>query len=874
MNWRLFLVFLFYFTSINVLAQLDLEWQRIYGGSDFDMVSEILPTADGGFVFSGYSKSDDGDLTINNGAEDIWIVKLDSLGNIEWQKTYGGSYYDNSYSMDILLDGYIVTGRSLSADGDFYNNNGGYDWSVLKLNQEGDLEWLKTFGTAQGDIPCSVKVKDNGHYVIAGSRAASSGDFNPSYGDSDGQIIELDEDGNLVWQKNYGGSNDDYLRAMIQSNDNGFVAVGSSYSFDIDLNNYNGGGDIWVLKTDSLGNVEWSNNFGGNSADFSNAIIQTEDDGYLITGMTLSDGIDFSGNYGKEDVFLLKLDANGNLQWLRNYGGPKSDFGIDVLDMEDGGYLVCANSEVDTLNVDVWLFKTNALGFIEWEELYGGSDLDFGGYLKRIGEDKIISANLTHSSDGDIANFYGYRDIWLLQFKEQSPKKIQTVFFEDQNANGFFDEDETGFENQTFFVASQDTLIHSSDENGYRDLNLYSGQYQVYTNPLPNWQASTPLQYNFTIETNSIFADTLYFGFVPIDEIPVDATLALQLSINTPPLVCGKRAHIWVNIENNGTTPITGQLQWIPNDDVVFIDSLSTPFDQISNDTLNWFYEQLPPQKSQPVYWTLDLPDADFENTELSFPIILTENSTEIVQDYTFSKSLICDYEPNQKTLNQSPYFLAEEPLEFTIWFSNLSNQVVSTLLIRDQLDEHLNWESFELLDYSHPVESTLDKKNGLLQFYFTNLNLPSSDEQNGNEVEQGFVKYQLKAQTNLPEFTDIYNTAQLYFDLNPMIQTNTVETQLVEIVPALSLEKVSISNPWKVFPNPNSGIFQIQFLEKFPSSIHLQIFDVNGLVHFDQEIEEHSSILNLNLKLNNGFYFIKIESGKFQYWSKIVIQK
>lgn len=300
-------------------SQAVLEWSKIYGGSETDIAYDIEMTMDGGFIMTGLSNSDDGDVSGNYGNQDGWVVKLDNEGNIEWENNYGGSKFESFYSIKQTTDGgFVVAGYSTSDDGDVGANNGQQDSWVVKLDNKGNIEWENNFGGSDKDLGVDIiQTGDNG-YVLLTNIQSSDGDIAEHNGKQDYWLVKLDNQGNMEWEKNYGGSAWDAPSSIDQDRNGGYIISGSSSSNDGDLSGNNGEfQDAWVLKLDDEGNIEWQKNYGGTVNDEINDLEQTNDDGYILAGRSKSQLGDVSGNNGEYDIWLIKLDVDGNIEWKK-----------------------------------------------------------------------------------------------------------------------------------------------------------------------------------------------------------------------------------------------------------------------------------------------------------------------------------------------------------------------------------------------------------------------------------------------------------------------------------------------------------------------------------------------------------------------------
>lgn len=319
----------------------EIEWQKNMGGTFNDWGRSIHQTIDGGYIAAGYTSSVNGDVNGNHGGQDFWVVKMDNGGNMQWQKCLGGSEWDFGSELVVSTDGgYVITGATASEDGDVIENKGGDDFWVVKLDAEGNIIWQKTFGGTDHDYPNAIQQTMDGGYIVAGSTGSNDGDVSGNHGDLDFWVVKLDDSGNMEWQQCYGGSYDEEAYTVRQTTDGGYVVAGYSDSDDSDVTGNNGGSDVWLVKLDTAGNMVWQKNMGGLFADVANFILQSSDGGFVVAASTNSNEGDASGNHGIRDAWLLKLDDTGNILWQKCYGGTSYDGANSVQQTTDGGYVV------------------------------------------------------------------------------------------------------------------------------------------------------------------------------------------------------------------------------------------------------------------------------------------------------------------------------------------------------------------------------------------------------------------------------------------------------------------------------------------------------------------------------------------------------
>ena len=291
-----------------------IEWQVCLGGTDTDKGFSLQQTSDGGYVVAGYASSNDGDVSGNQGEEDFWIVKLNSDGGLVWQKSLGGSSDDRARSVQQTSDGgYVVVGFAISNDGDVSGNHGDRDYWIVKLDSDGDLVWQKCLGGSSDDRARSVQQTSDGGYIVAGSTYSNDGDVSGNHGERDYWIVKLDVDGNLIWQKCLGGTDNELALSVRQITDGGYIVGGSAVSTDGDVSGNHGDRDYWIVKLDADGNLVWQKALGGLESDVATSVRQTSDGGYVVGGSSSSNNGDVSGNNGDSDYWIVKLDTDGNL---------------------------------------------------------------------------------------------------------------------------------------------------------------------------------------------------------------------------------------------------------------------------------------------------------------------------------------------------------------------------------------------------------------------------------------------------------------------------------------------------------------------------------------------------------------------------------
>jgi len=356
-QFTLLIIFIIHINTCFSQNPLIKVWDKRLGGSLHDNLTVLTKCTDKGFILGGTSWSQiSGDKSQPNCQqiyEDWWIIKTDSFGNKMWDKNFGGLASESLFSIIQTLDGGYLLGGSSNSDSSCdmtmpsWNFLNSYDYWVIKIDSIGNKIWDKRYGGTHADYLYSITQSIDGSYVLGGySKSDSSGNKTQnSWKDSlnnstfDYWVVKIDDLGNVLWDKKYGGTSDDHLKCLKSDSDGGFILAGYSYStvggeksqpnWDTasNLNNNNYRGDYWVIKIDSTGNKVWDKTFGGFLAERLCGISQDQDGGYVLGGNS-SSGI--SGNktqpsWGGFDFWIVKIDGSGNKIWEKVYGGSSDE---------------------------------------------------------------------------------------------------------------------------------------------------------------------------------------------------------------------------------------------------------------------------------------------------------------------------------------------------------------------------------------------------------------------------------------------------------------------------------------------------------------------------------------------------------------------
>ncbi len=352
----------------------DTLWTKVYGGSSYDVGASVQQTTDGGYIIGGRTNSYGPDTPNYPNA---YLIKTDSLGDTLWTGNYNGSSnVDVCYSVQQTSDnGYILVGYSF---GYLY----GYDDVFLvKTDSLGNALWQKGYGDSTNDEGKSVQQTADGGYIITGR--CDGPVWTPG---GNVYLIKADSIGDTLWTKVYGGDSTDYGNSVRQTSDGGYIITGYTKSFGA------GEANVWLLKTDSLGDTLWTKVYGGDSTDYGNSVRQTSDGGYIIVGNTKSFGA------GEQNVWLLKTDSIGDTLWAKVYDYWYSSGASDIQITQDNNYIItggCRISSSDSL--DVLLMKINPSGDTLWTKTFGGNSTDGGASVQQTSNGGYIIAGYTKS---------------------------------------------------------------------------------------------------------------------------------------------------------------------------------------------------------------------------------------------------------------------------------------------------------------------------------------------------------------------------------------------------------------------------------------------------------------------------------------------
>lgn len=660
----------------TLLPAQEIEWQKSLGGTATDRARAIQQTADGGYVVAGESNSNNGDVSGNHGLWDFWVVKLDSLGNIQWQNCYGGSANDYPNSIQQTTDGgYVVAGYTLSNNtGQVSGNHGDKDFWVIKLDSLGNLLWQNCLGGTGPDEAHSVQQTTDGGYIVAGTTKSTDGDVSGYYGEIDYWMVKLSPAGVLQWQNSYGGSDDDYAYSVRQTLDGGYIIGGYTTSTDGNVTGNHGGfgnNDIWIVKTNAAGFIQWQKCLGGTNSDHAWSVHEAQDGGYFVAGRSYSNDGDVTGHHGStgsSDMWIVKLDGSGNIQWQKSLGGSNGgEQAYAVYPTFDGG-CVAAGQTIYSFDGDVsgnhgkwdfWVVKLDVAGNIHWTRCLGGTEVDMAYDVKQTDDQSFIVAGYSTSNNTDVTGNRGGEDFWVVKLTNQVNLITGNIFL-DSNTNNVQDAGEADLSYQKVIETNTGSIGFSNSEGDYYIFVTDSGNFSVQAEPVTHY-TMTPNNHNIYFNTGQLTDSLNNFAFQsvgPVNDLCVTITPA-------GPFRAGFNAGYVINYKNAGTTSINNcTIVFFPHQDVNYVSSSESPV-SITPDSVVWNIGLLSPFQTGIIVVTV--------NVNIGTPIGTVINSGAAIYPVAGDVNPVCNinffeafitgsYDPNDILVSRGTLFTTEFP--------------------------------------------------------------------------------------------------------------------------------------------------------------------------------------------------------------------
>ena len=842
------------------------------GGScaDGDDEMGIIKTSDGGYAFVTSSNVSGGDLTGNYGSCDVWIVKTDAQGTIQWQTNIGGSDSDLGYSICETSDTcYYVACYTFSSDGMMSCNSANFKDYILKFDRNGNILHQRCFGgSCSEERPHLTRTNDDG-CIVTSTTCSNDGDVSGLHGGAaiyDIWIVRFDSSLNIIWQHCYGGANVETSGAIANDPDGGFIFAGRARSVDGDLSFNYGNYDLWMVKIDGAGNIQWKQSIGGSQWDIPYSIVLAPDSSIYLAGYTSSTDYDVSGNHGFSDVWVLKFDHSGNLLWNKCYGGSHTDQAYNIVQSLDGNFIISGvtqsnNGDVsgNTANSSGWVIKIDSSGTLLWQKCipFFPNEIINEGNGNEIFISRVTAFNPYTCNRG------------LIMMGKLLPSNfISGNVYVDYNSSSLQDAGEPVYPN--VFVRSVkagiDTSYSYTNQNGafwnYPD----SGN---YITDLPNgvrYYNYLPAQFASSFASSNQY-DTINFALTPIPGIH-------DLELTVIP-VTGSRLgwtdHLQLHYSNAGTDTSSGTVYLIKDSRLSFSSSTPVP-DGISGDSIYWNYTSLLPLESRNIEVLLDVPVPPVllpGDTLISYAEILpaSGDSTPANNFSMLEQIATGSFDPNDKiVLTEDTISVIDAAngayIKYLIRFQNTGNATALNVFIEDNLSNYLDPSSLEMISASHPYQ--IIREQNQVTWSFGNIQLPDS---NTDEVHShGFVCFKIKTKASIVS-TSISNQAAIYFDNNPAVQTNWAYVVVVNITSTSELLSPGSMN---LFPNPTSGKTFVSLNDKTDMIEAITLTNTFG----EKVFAIHNSGDADLRPLPNGIYFLEVITKKQQRCFQTIIKK
>ncbi|MCI4667486.1 MAG: OmpA family protein [Bacteroidia bacterium] len=413
-------------------------WQKYLGGEALDQGQRLKVLEDGTLLMGGTTYSTKYLVDKNHGDSDILVLKLSTQGTIFWKSILGGTKEEHLNDLIQTSDkGYLLMGRSASDDGDVEKNRGYNDIWIVKLDPDGQIQWTQSFGGYNDEQAMAGIELSNGDFLVAGEASSHNMSYHrPHHEGLDGWIARLSPDGTVLWEKQYGGNGNEQIRALYQLSEEKFLAIGSTDSYDGDLSDNRGKKDVWFFYIDGEGEIIESYTFGGKENDIANSVQMDNRGNFILVGTTFSTDGDISFQRGDGDAWIFKVSPRGQLLWSKTYGGRLSEGFMDIQPTQDRGYILCGLTKSRTGEGDIeynsgyyegWVFKCDVDGNKIWSRTIGYQGKDVlnsivevprGGYL--------CFGYATQGRDGYILPEHkGGADFWLCNMSDPERQGVK-----------------------------------------------------------------------------------------------------------------------------------------------------------------------------------------------------------------------------------------------------------------------------------------------------------------------------------------------------------------------------------------------------------------------------------------------------------------
>ncbi len=856
-------------SAFSTDAQIAIDWQQCLGGSETEVSQDLMQLPDGGYVILGSVYSLNGDVSGNHGQTDIWLARTDAFGNLLWQKCLGGTLEEFGNSVQLTTDGgFIICGSTKSNNFDVSGNHGLLDLWLVKTDSLGNIEWQKCYGGTNNETGNKVILTNDGGYAIAGKTGTSNnGDVSGYHASTDFWLLKTDSLGTLLWQKCLGGTLYEEAFDLLQTNDSGFIISGYTNSSNFDVTDTILGTDGWMVKTDSVGNMIWNHTLGTVGEYLLVQMIATSDGGYLMIGK-MKNG--FPNSAPLYQLYVVKTNSMGITEWTSNYGGSEDEDGYSLVELSDGNFMLggfTASTNGDAVgnlpnnNGSVWLLKIDNMGTIIYQKSFGGNSYEIMSSILINSEGGITLLGSTYSINGDIDGNHGKADLWLVKFTEQY-NVISGKLFIDSNLNGIQDNGESGVSNVKVNELNTSRLDFTDFAGNYSILVTDTGNFDISPAQI-NYYNNFPAIHSAYFDTSTLTDSLNDFALQPTGNFN-------DLCVSITPVGnfrSGMNGHYVINYKNYGTTTLSPTIIFYPDPNLTFVSSSPSP-SSITPDSIVWVAGLLTPFQEGTILIKVDIMQGLIIGTLINSSAFINPVVNDVNpgcnQSY-WEIFITGSYDPNDILVSRDTLFTSElitpDYLDYIIRFQNTGNDTAFTVKVVNKISTDLDLSSFQIVGSSHNMNAAFIGNDRKMEFIFSDILLPDSSV---NEADShGFVRYRIKPTTTLVAGDTIKNQADIYFDFNMPVLTNIATTEIV--MPVGVSETIQNFINIKVYPNPANDNMHLEIMGVSNQYIEVSMYTIFGqLIENIYKGRVHGDKMELSKDLknvSNGIYFIKIAS-------------
>lgn len=434
---KVLLIVIIMIVASNAFAQAPfIQWQRALGGPNPDFGQSIIKTIDNNIALIGTTGSSVSWPDIHNqhqlfaGATDIWFVKFDNTGSINFNSCFGGGYDEYGYGITETSSGRIALFGTANSDDQYVTGvHGGIldDYWLVQLDSVFNVQWEHCYGNIYFDRGYALKSTNDNGFILLGQADGDGGDITNAQGSYDAWAVKTDSAGNIQWQIPLGGNYDENGNCIMLTEDGGYLMGCIRSSVNGNISCTDAQKEIWVVKLDSTGVIQWDHCYGGSGYDGISAFLPASNGSYYAAGYSSSIDGDISHPNGMLDGWLFKADSVGNIIWEKSFGGSDWDAFTSMTYTSDHAIVCSGGSRSPEFNfhggnMDAYVVKIDTSGNLIWQSCYGGSGDDYSNSIVEASDSSLFFVGYSTSDDGDLNHNYGDKDMWVV--KLESPTSV------------------------------------------------------------------------------------------------------------------------------------------------------------------------------------------------------------------------------------------------------------------------------------------------------------------------------------------------------------------------------------------------------------------------------------------------------------------